>query len=222
MEDKKEQLKSILGKFDHGMLTQEEKDDAIYSLLNQESAMIWEDLAKEYKKHNSVSEPGITQSHLWNDCAMWKVDFKCVDDGGLIHDENPVNKSFQLVRDDGVKAELKIIAKYSKNQKEFIDIFDRKCPTFGKDVFVAIGQLEDFFFANHEPPRPNMEIYVGEDGISYLSVCSFRCPGKPLYSIDFPRWQPYLEMMDILQSAHKEEMRKLINMLLIDSREIHQ
>lgn len=213
MEDKKQQLESILNKYNKGMMTEEDKESAIYRLFEEEAAQIWGKLEREYREHYPVADPQITQSHLWNDCCLWRVDFKCVDDGGLLSDSNPVGKTFQITRDDGVKAMLRVNAKYSRTQEEVIDIFGQKHSGCGQDVYIATGQLEDYYFSNHEPPRPNIEIFVGDDGITHLYVYAFFEKGKSMYSLDFPRWQPFLQMVNTLRQAQREEINRLISQL---------
>lgn len=214
MSSKRDQLASILRKHNRGIITESEKDASINELLAEESHEIWQRLMEEYKGKDTIATPGIYEFHSWSNCSAFGVPFNCVDDGGLLQDADPVGKVFKIVRDDGVKAELKIVNKYSKEQGVYVDVLGREAPCYGEDVFLAIGQLDDYYFSNPEPQRENILIKVGEKGIHNLTVYAFHEPGRPIYSIDYPRWKPYMEMMRELKEAHRIEMQRLIDLLM--------
>lgn len=216
MKEKRDRIKHIIKKYNQGTMTDDEKDRAIYEALSQEADQISAEFVDEYIKHNSVLFPNITMNHLWSDCCLWRIDFKCVDDGGLLQDTNPVDKSFQLVRDDGTKAELRIVSKYGSDDHEYLDVFGRKQVNYGHDIFMAIGTLEDVELSNQEPPRPNMQIDVGQNGIEFIYAWSFDIKGKDLLLLKPPRWQPYLEMCSKMDVYRKEEIQKLVKKLLED------
>lgn len=100
----------------------------------------------------AACRPSRTFVHGYRDAAVYSIPFLCVDDGGLLQDEDPVGKTFELTSDLRLKAAVTIKEDrrhWKREDRNKLDFDEVIYPT-GKGIlvqnadFLAEGRIEGY------------------------------------------------------------------------------
>ncbi len=87
---------------------------------------------------------------MYNDCCQYLIEFNCINDDGLLIDDAPIGKTFQLIDDLGLRAVITITKVHTDDEKvNSIHSKERKFPKIpistqnGKIVLLSIFQGDD-------------------------------------------------------------------------------
>ena len=156
-----------------------------------------------------IPEPVLDCIHVYANKSIFGIPFKCVDDGGLLSDSNPVGKSFHLMRNDGVKMHITITEFRPKGTP-----YKHRNYVFSEtsDHYLGIGTIDDYYFKNTTPPRENLSFELSKaNTINYIVVTAFHEGEGATYSIDFPRWREYLDYCKKCKETLDQEIKVLWN-----------
>lgn len=161
----------------------------------------------------SLLKPNLFNLHTYSNIRECCTYFNCIDDGGLLEENNPVDKTFRLVNDLGLEAVVTIkedrrTTPYKEREQKDFDIADVVLPGFGVVLyaaeFFAEGYIEGYTakereFKLNDCGRPSMDptilIRVNKNGkISYLAYNeSFE---DSVARTKFSLWQDYYQWCD--------------------------
>lgn len=160
-----------------------------------------------------IPEPDMDSIHVYANQSIFGIPFNCVDDGGLLSDSNPVGKSFDLTRKDGVRMHIMITEFRPKGTpyKYRNDVFSEI-----SDHYLGIGTIDDYYFKNTTPPRENLSFYLSEANMSSnIVVTAFHEGEGTTYSIDFPRWKEYLDYCKKCKETLDQEINQLWQQIIM-------
>lgn len=130
-------------------------------------------------------------THSYNDSRTMVVAYKCVDDGGLTNEDDPIGKTFLLVSDIGLRASVTITEKREPPFNLFACDRDNYAP-LGR--YLAKGFIEGYTVFGEEVPDdkiPDIVIRMDENGkIVKLGILS-RSEADSTAFYSFPLWQDY-------------------------------
>ena len=102
---------------------------------------------------DNVLKPNKTYCHSYNYCCIVSIPFDCIDDGGLLRDDNPVDKTFTLVNTLGLKAVLTIKEDRRKENYAGLD-FDEMVYKTVYDSLANYAQKEFVVFRERNGKNP--------------------------------------------------------------------
>ncbi len=162
-----------------------------------------------------IPEPVMDSIHVYANKSIYGIPFNCVDDGGLLSDSNPVGKSFDLTRNDGVKMHIMITefrpegTPYKHRNFVFSETSDH---------YLGIGTIDDYYFKNTIPPRENLSFELSKaNTINYIVVTAFHEGEGATYSIDFPRWKEYLDYCRERKTTLDQEINQLSQQMILSA-----
>lgn len=127
-----------------------------------------------------IIAPYLNWMHTYSDNSLYQIIFYCIDDGGLLEEENPVGKTYTLINKLGLKAVL-TITEVRKIQKE-----DSRS-LYGK--YLSTGYVEGYTAIEREYPEVGIEI--DKDG-SILAFHTYLDRKDMSVFNNYPLWQNYL------------------------------
>lgn len=139
-----------------------------------------------------TARPDVRQVHNWGQCEVSCIRFDCVDFGGLTESEDPVGKDYILMRNDGVKAHVRITLRHCTGEPDVKDDLGKTVSdsSYG-DSYEGIGWIEDYFRPLTAPDRHNIEFFI-RDGVMtdmyYYRYQEFADEDLCSFS---PRWAEY-------------------------------
>lgn len=144
--------------------------------------------------------------------CMWYVNFRCVDDDGLLSEDDPVGQTFVLTNEMGLEAELKVLNVRQVHKLEVT--YDRRVPGGGKKLdvsdedeneteYACIGYIEGYtskkrYFRPDRSERPeDAYIFVYADASSVIYAMKVYPVMDDEYAIGgYPLWKEYFEWLD--------------------------
>ena len=143
--------------------------------------------------------------HAYNDGCTYVIGYNCVDDNGLLSEEDPVGKTYTLKNDMGLKAIVKIIEDRRKQDRTNID-----CDDFSPlGEYLAEGYIEGYTAIERSYPK----IVIRTDGKGTIThLGTFECWKDSNAFCQYPLWQEYFEWCSM-----KENLKRKILSELFDS-----
>ena len=135
---------------------------------------------------------------LYGTGMVGSVTFELADDGGLSTDPDPIGKTFTLVDDLGLKAEIEIIRETPEENNRCNNRFESK--------YDAVGTIEGYTSTR----KRTINVSEIRRGVVYLYVCDVDNDDLDvLHSL--PLWKEFNEHMAEKGKICDEHMEKLIN-----------
>lgn len=137
--------------------------------------------------------PRIHRTHNYHNEECMVVEYKCVDDGGLMNDAEPVGKTFTLVSDIGLRALVTITEERELSDDSWsLDKVDNYAP-IGK--FLGRGFIEGYTVFGKDDVQddeiPDIVVRTNEKNeIIKLGICIHSSAACDACS-SFPLWQDY-------------------------------
>jgi hypothetical protein len=162
---------------------------------------------------DSVVKPNKTYCHTYHSASSISISFECIDDGGLLRDDNPIGKTFTLVNTLGLKAEVTIKEDRRKEDRAGMDFDEMVCQTergmcVVKAEFLAEGDIEGYTAKDRSGNRKVLIRLKSPDRVDSLSYWENEEDHAAYYN--YPLWQEYLKEMDKRQRKNREHCRSLL------------
>ena len=144
---------------------------------------------------DNVLKPNKTYCHSYNYCCIVSIPFDCIDDGGLLRDDNPVDKTFTLVNTLGLKAVLTIKEDRRKENYAGLDFDEMVYKTdrgivAKKAEFLAEGSIEGY---TTQERHGSQEILVRLKSPGKINSLAYSEYSEDYNAFsDYPLWQEYL------------------------------
>lgn len=138
--------------------------------------------------------------HGYNSACVTGTHFNCVDDGGLLADENPTGKTFTLTNDLGLKAVLTIKEDRRREDRNGMDMDELVWPTekglvILKAEFLAEGYIEGYT-ARERKENPEVLIRLKEGGTRIWWLAYWEDRYDQRSAGEYPMWQDYYRWLD--------------------------
>lgn len=146
---------------------------------------------------DDVLTPNKTYCHTYHAYSSVRIPFHCIDDRGLLCDDNPVDKSFVLVNDLGLKAKVTILEDRRVGDRTGMDfdeiVFSTKNGIVTlKAEFLAAGSIEGYT-AEEKRGDPEMLIRLNNKGeIAWLAYWENADDLHAHYN--HPIWREYFDL----------------------------
>lgn len=163
-----------------------------------------------YRVDPKYPNPGVRYRGCGNYGNIYEIPFICINDGGLRSDHNPVGKEFKLISTDHIAANIKVNS-FEKGNKDTGDLFTRSY-----DVYKCTGTIEQYYFCNTNPPKPNITLEFS-DRLIHLKVETFDNIFEKDYSVDFPQWKEYNEASEEIAKLRAQADEKFMDYVLSQS-----
>lgn len=147
-----------------------------------------------------IIKPDISYIHTYHDAVVVIIGFHCIDDGGLLGDNNPCEKTFTLTNTLGLKA--KLLIKEMRSLEEQMELHEDADMYITLGAYLAEGYIEGYTQIQ-EGASTKIVIRTDEKG----SICKL---GAILIQDDntayrnFPLWQEYFDWFNKNLKKRKE------------------
>lgn len=142
-----------------------------------------------------MAVPVRRQIHQYRTDCVYGIDFRCVDDGGLLSDDAPVGKTFTLKSDMGLKAVLTVREDRRHTVRKGMD-FDEVVYSTGDGMQVLMADLLaegciEGYTAEERGEHPEVLIRTGNRGENICWLAYWSSPEDEKAYRDFPLWHEY-------------------------------
>lgn len=162
----------------------------------------------------AVIRPRRHYVHGYVNATAYLVEFRCVDDGGLLAAEDPVGKSYRLTDDLGLTAEVLIREDRRNGDRSGMD-FDETVFVTAKGIvvqkaeFLAEGRIRGYT-AIERQGNPELLIRLdGERKVSHLAYWEF--DGDQEAYRAYPLWQEFFRRSEELEERQRRILSSFFN-----------
>ncbi len=172
-----------------------------------------------------ITDPGRVYAHGWHNGTAYGITFRCVDDGGLLTDEDTAGKSYRLVNDLGLEAVITVKEDRRNTERRGLD-FDEliEASENGMQVmlahFLAEGYIEGYT-AKERKENPDIIIRLNGKGKVYR-LAYYASPEDEKVYKDFPLWQDHFKWSDEKAVRDKEILSVLFYKYIIPPEDMQE